>query len=175
MDALVAASHQPDRAVQGELRRVEQVLADCQRQLARYRATLDAGGDPATVTAWINQATAEQAAAQARRAQLRTTTPAAVTTEQLRAIITGYSSLPRLLDGADPARRARLYAELGVQGVYDPAARVVEVTADVVSRWFVSEKGLDPFLHAPRCAARCTLPWSRFHPRMLRLALRNRP
>lgn len=56
LEALVAAGHDPDRGVQEELRRLEQVLADCQRQLARFRATLDAGGDPVTVTAWINQA-----------------------------------------------------------------------------------------------------------------------
>lgn len=96
-----------------------------------------------------------------------------MTKEQLRRILNGCSSLPSLLNSADPAKRAQLYAELGIQGAYDPAARVVDVTADVVSRWFVSEKGLDPFLHAPHCAARSTLPWSRFHQRMLRLALRN--
>lgn len=63
LEALVAAGHDPDRGVQEELRRLEQVLADRQRRLARYRATLDAGGDPVTVTAWINQATAEHTAA----------------------------------------------------------------------------------------------------------------
>src|SRR6266508_602417 len=68
--ALEAASHDHTAAIQ-QLRTAEQTLADCQRQLAQYRAALDAGADPTAVTAWINQATAARAAAEAERARLR--------------------------------------------------------------------------------------------------------
>ena len=42
LDALIAASQDASRHCRG-LRKVERTLADCQRQLARYRAALDAG------------------------------------------------------------------------------------------------------------------------------------
>jgi site-specific DNA recombinase len=70
LDALVDVS-EDDSAIVKELREIDRTLADCQRKLAHYPAALDAGSDPATVTAWINQTTAEQAVAQAKRAQLR--------------------------------------------------------------------------------------------------------
>jgi hypothetical protein len=35
------------------------------------------------------------------------------------------------LDGSDPALRAQLYQELGIEGTYDPHSRVVVVRADL--------------------------------------------
>jgi site-specific DNA recombinase len=66
------------------VRKVERTLADCQRKLARHRAALDAGADLATVTEWINHATAERAGAEAKRAQLRAATPVTATKDQPR-------------------------------------------------------------------------------------------
>jgi len=39
----------------------------CDRRLAQYRATLDAGADPATVARWITETEAERARHQATR------------------------------------------------------------------------------------------------------------
>src|ERR1019366_6656407 len=43
-------------------------LAACDARLARYQATLDAGGDPQTIAEWTRQVKAERAAALARYA-----------------------------------------------------------------------------------------------------------
>jgi site-specific DNA recombinase len=124
--------------VMKELREIDRTLADCQRKLAHYRAALDAGSDPATVTAWINQTIAEQAVAQAKRAQLRAARPMTVTKDQLRAIVTQTGDMIRSLDSAKPADRAQLYERLGIEGLYQPRERLVVVSADVVSEWCAS-------------------------------------
>lgn len=101
LEALVGASEDDSTTVK-ELREADRTLADCQRKLAHYRAALDAGSDPATVTAWINQTTAEQAVAQAKRAQLRAARPMTVTTDQLRGIVTQAGDMVGALDNANP-------------------------------------------------------------------------
>ena len=51
-------------------------LADCDARLARYQATLDAGGDPQTIAEWTRQVKAERAAALARDVSKPATSPA---------------------------------------------------------------------------------------------------
>jgi site-specific DNA recombinase len=74
LNALEQASNDHADLAQ-QLAAVEEAIADAQHQLNQYRAALGAGADPTEVTAWINQATAAKAAAQAERARLRATTP----------------------------------------------------------------------------------------------------
>jgi hypothetical protein len=115
LDALIAASQDASGTAEA-LRKVERTLADCRRKLARYRAGLDAGADLATVTEWINHATAERAGAEAKRAQLRAATPVAVTKDQLRAVVRQAGGLVRILDSADPGQRAQRSEKLGIVG-----------------------------------------------------------
>jgi hypothetical protein len=143
LEALVGAA-EDDSAIIKELREIDRALADCQRKLTHYRAALDAGSDPATVTAWINQTTAEQAVTQAKRAQLRAARPMTVTKDQLRAIVTQAGGMVRGLDNAKPADRAQLYERLGVEGLYQPRKRLVVVSADVVSEWCASHHRHEP-------------------------------
>src|SRR6266508_254713 len=136
--ALEAASHDHTAAIQ-QLRTAEQTLADCQRQLAQYRAALDAGADPTAVTAWINQATASQAAAEAERARLRATPPKALGHSELRQLVQEAGGLVAALTNADSAPRTALYDKLGIEGVYQPAERLVVVTTNLVCQRLVSE------------------------------------
>ncbi len=136
--ALEAASHDHTAAIQ-QLRTAEQTLADCQRQLAQYRAALDAGADPTAVTAWINQATAARAAAEAERARLRATTPKALGHSELRQLVQEAGGLVAALTNADSAPRTALYDKLGIEGVYQPAERLVVVTTNLVCQRLVSE------------------------------------
>jgi len=41
-------------------------VAECDRKLARHRAALEAGADPAVVTAWIREVQAARAEAEAQ-------------------------------------------------------------------------------------------------------------
>jgi hypothetical protein len=133
--------------------------ADTKRQLAQYRAALAAGADPTEVTAWINQATAAKAAAEAERARLRATTPTTLDRAALRRILPKAGGLLTALDNADRTRRAALYDKLGIEGVYQPTQRLVVVTADLVCQWLVSEGRLDHWAYqAAPCQCRYEAP-----------------
>jgi len=56
-----AAAHDP--AHQSRVEEGQHSLADARRKLAQYRAALDGGADPATVTTWITDAAAQERAA----------------------------------------------------------------------------------------------------------------
>ncbi len=143
LDVLEQASNDHAATAQ-QLGAAEQAIADCQRQLARYRAALDAGSDPAVVTGWINEATATKATAEAERARLRATAPKPLGRDELRRVVTEAGGLLTALDNADRTRRAALYDKLGIEGVYQPRERLVIVTADLVCQRLVSEGGLEP-------------------------------
>lgn len=49
----LAAASQPTGQADPDLRAAQQAVADCQRKLARHRAALEAGGDPAVISQWI--------------------------------------------------------------------------------------------------------------------------
>lgn len=55
---------QPDASV--ETSQLRRTVADCDRRLARHRAALEAGADPALVAQWTRDVQAERAAALAR-------------------------------------------------------------------------------------------------------------
>jgi site-specific DNA recombinase len=130
--ALAAASDQ--HATRGAKRAAaRQLLADCDRRLARYRAALEAGTDPAVVGQWIAEVTATRQAAEANLHQLDAA-PEPLSPEAIRAALEEVGGLAAALAGADPALRAQLYQDLGIEGTYDPHARVVAVRADLRRR-----------------------------------------
>jgi site-specific DNA recombinase len=106
-----------------------QQLADCDRRLARYRAALEAGTDPAIVGQWIAEVTATRQAAEAALRQLETA-PEPLSPDAIEAVLKEVGGLVDALEKADPVLRAQLYEELGIKGTYDPHARVVAVRAD---------------------------------------------
>jgi hypothetical protein len=128
-EALAATSHAsiaPDR----DRAAARQVVADCDRRLGRYRAALEAGTDPSVVGQWIAEVTATRQAAQVVLHD-QAAPPPLVSTEQVRRAIQELGGLLVALDGSDPALRAQLYQELGIEGTYDPHRRVVVVRADL--------------------------------------------
>jgi hypothetical protein len=54
-----------------------------------------------------------------------------ITPEQIRHVLEELGGLMVALDGSDPALRAQLYQELGIQGTYDPHRRIMVVQADL--------------------------------------------
>jgi hypothetical protein len=101
--------------------------------LDRYRAALEAGTDPAIVQQWIAEVTATRTAAEV---QLRDshTAPEGLTPEQVRGLLEQAGGLVGALDRSDPALHAQLYEELGIDGVYDPNSRTVDVHAELGRR-----------------------------------------
>jgi site-specific DNA recombinase len=95
---------------------VRQKIADCDHKLAKYRAALDAGADPAVVAAWITEVTANRATAQA---QLSAITPGRrLTRVEIHALISS-------------ADKAEVYQQLGLRLDYQPESRSVLAEAHV--------------------------------------------
>jgi hypothetical protein len=91
---------------------------------------LEAGADPAVVGVWIAEVTATRQAAEANLHQLDAA-PEPVSPEAIRAALEQVGGLAGALDGADPILRAQLYEELGIEGTYNPRARIVAIRADL--------------------------------------------
>ncbi|MCC9307339.1 hypothetical protein LN042_09525 [Kitasatospora sp. RB6PN24] len=118
------ATSSPDRAAAESAQRdIEAATA----RLARYRATLDAGGDPATVSQWINEVRLQQAAAQTRLNQLTSAAPLTLTRQQIEQLIAELGDLTDRLLRAEPERKAPIYEGFGLNLVYDMKKRIVTV------------------------------------------------
>src|SRR5216683_895822 len=99
----------------------QDTIADCDARLARYQATLDAGGDPQTIAGWTRQVKAERAAALARDAtQARHPPSSRLTEDDIRALITALGNLPDVIRDAGPAEKAAIYDQLGLKVTFRP-------------------------------------------------------
>jgi site-specific DNA recombinase len=129
---LATAHHQPRDGADAGLRAAQQALADCQRKLARHRAALEAGGDPTVINQWIAETTQHQREAQRTLDQLRATgsNRQPVDPGMVRALLEELGDLAAGLDLADPEQRALFYQAMGISGLYQPADRVVLITAE---------------------------------------------
>jgi hypothetical protein len=96
-------------------------IAECDRKLARCRATLDAGADPATVARWITETEAEGATYQAiERATPQSHAPS-MSRDEISSVVTALSDLLAVLRAADPADKAEIYSQLGLRLTYQPS------------------------------------------------------
>jgi site-specific DNA recombinase len=96
-------------------------LAACDKKLASYRAALDAGADPAVVTAWITETQKERQRIEGSLAA--TPQPESrprLTRDQIRAIVQQVGELTTVLAEADPTDRAEIYRQLGFKLTYHP-------------------------------------------------------
>ncbi|MFN2526942.1 MAG: recombinase zinc beta ribbon domain-containing protein [Actinomycetota bacterium] len=132
IEALTEAAHQaqPEAA---RLDAARKVLADCDGRLARYRATLEAGGDPKVVAAWIAEVQGERL--HAEREIARHSAHAPLDAKAIRALVRAVRDPVRMLRKADPALKARIYSELGLRLEYRPAEGAVMVEAMPVTSY----------------------------------------
>jgi hypothetical protein len=114
-------------------------VAECDTKLARHRAALEAGADPAVVTAWIAETQAER-----QRAQQRQHTPAEevsdetvqLTKEQIITIVEELGDLVSALRNAEPEHKLEVYRSLGLRLTYDPETQTVRANVDLAThRW----------------------------------------
>jgi hypothetical protein len=107
--------------------------------LARYRAALEAGADPAVVAAWIAETRAELRLAEQHRRE----TPGQVTdavhrlsTEEIVAIVEELGDIVNALRDAEPEHKLEVYRNLGLRLTYDPETRTVRADIDLAAhRW----------------------------------------
>jgi hypothetical protein len=118
--------------------------------MTRYRAAIDAGGDPEEIGTWISQAKAQrvQAEADLRNASASTR----LTRRQIDDLIEGITDVAATLADADPAKASDDYDKLGLRLTYNPEARIVHAIANPqpgnIGNWYVSEGVSTPFPHA---------------------------
>ena len=125
-EALAMAS-EVDDAAEARGAAARRLLADCDQRLANYRAALDAGADAAVVAGWMAEVQGRRLAAERELGESR---PAdKLTKDDIRALVLSLKDIVATLRDADPALKAEVYAELGVDVSYDPARRMVLVSA----------------------------------------------
>jgi hypothetical protein len=137
-------------------RDTQATLADCDARLARYQATLDAGGDPQTIAEWTRQVKAERAAALARDATQALRNPSRrLTDDDIRALITALGNLRDVIRDARPAEKAAIYDQLDLKVTFKPgqakiraespsARRTMQSMRSNVGIRVVSKGGLEP-------------------------------
>ena len=120
-------------------------VADYDGQLARYRASLDAGGDPVVIGPWITEIQAKKVAAQV---EIRTATGRRqMSRDEIEAVVTALGGLARMVQEADPKDKADIYAKLRLTLTYEPQERLVKAIIKPgldMPKGFVSEGGLEP-------------------------------
>ena len=125
-------------------------IAACDRKLTGYRAALDAGGDPAPISRWITETTAERARLVARTRPAKPRAP--MTRDQIASIVTVLGDILAVLKDADPADKAETYSQLGLRLTYQPGQRIVRAEAhlDQTPHWdFDSVRGPAPSPYIP--------------------------
>nr|WP_322761833.1 hypothetical protein [Frankia sp. Cr2] len=148
LDAMAATQTGPtgnDQAAD----RAHRTIKDCTTKIARYRAALEAGADPALVTDWIAQTQAERATAERQLRDTTDHTDRRTTRDEIAAMVEALGDMLIILAEADPADKAEIRAAPTHRG--GPRARppgrhkrddLVRSTQDVWRR--VSEGGLEP-------------------------------
>jgi site-specific DNA recombinase len=89
LDELAAATT-PEQPPPPKEDAIQAKIAECDRKLASYRATLDAGADPATVATWITETETERARYQASRKVSTALPPTTLTRDQIETAIPSY-------------------------------------------------------------------------------------
>lgn len=113
----------PDSAACG-LAELRKKIGECDRKLRQYRAALDAGADPVEVSGWINAVKQERARAEGELRSSPKQSP--VSEEEIADLLTGLGDLVRVVIEADPADKADLYKQLGLQLTFLPAEHLVQ-------------------------------------------------
>lgn len=115
-------------------------VAEYDAKLARYRAALEAGADPAVVAGWIAETQAERRHAKERQ---RTPTSAEATAkirhftqEEIITIVEELGDLVAALRDADPEHKLEVYRNLGLRLTYTPETQTVRADVDLAAhRW----------------------------------------
>jgi hypothetical protein len=125
----LAEAQEPAPEADGRTEAARRTLADCDARLDRYREALESGVDAAVVARWISEVQVERRSAEE---EIRRRRPAAALTEDdVRAMVKNVADLVGVLQAANAEKRAALYQSLGLSLIYEPSKRRVLVEADL--------------------------------------------
>ena len=99
----------------------QRTIAECERKLARHRAALEAGADPALVVTWSQEVQQQRTVAQARLTNLTSHHDAnqRLSRDDIHAMMDTLGGLLNALRHAASADKAEIYRELGVRLTYN--------------------------------------------------------
>ncbi|HZB29300.1 MAG TPA: IS110 family transposase [Streptosporangiaceae bacterium] len=109
--------------------RAKAKIAECDTKLARHRAALEAGADPATVTGWIADTNAQRVAAQAELRAADTQPHKTISPDDIKDMITTLGGLIAILHDARPEDRHSIYSQLGIRMTYHPGKHEIRAEA----------------------------------------------
>ena len=131
-------------------------IADADAKLARYRAALESGTDPALIATWTAEVTAAKTTAQA---QLRALTGRRrMTEDEIATIVAAAGNVLAVLRNADPEDKTAIYRQLGLRLTYEPGTRTVLAEANPSAIMYETEcpRGdLNPPSSHTRCKRVC--------------------
>jgi hypothetical protein len=110
-------------------------VADCAAKLARHRAALEAGADPAIVTSWIAQTQAERVAAERQLREATADRDGRMSREEIAALVAALGDILTVLAEADPADKAEVYRQLGLRLTYQPTTNTVRAEVNINPRY----------------------------------------
>ncbi|WP_434740779.1 recombinase family protein [Micromonospora sp. SH-82] len=121
----------PD-SVAPEITAANKIIAACDAKLVQYRAIADAGGDPATIAAWIAEVNAQRAAALAQRNTATATqapAPRHLTEDDIRRLVGSFDDIRTTLRDARSEDKSNVYRELRLTLTYNPGQNKISVEA----------------------------------------------
>jgi hypothetical protein len=125
-------------------------IEDARQRMARYKALIDADGDLTEIGAWIKEAKAQQAQAEAELRQA--TTKTRITRDQIEALIASLTEIAETLDDANPACTADAYDKIGLRLTYHPDPQILHAIDQPnmgnIGKWSVSEDYVHPKTNA---------------------------
>ncbi len=147
LDAL-AAAQRPAPLEEERLAAARREIAEADRKLARHRAALEAGADPAVVATWIKDVQTAKSEAESRLRRAGQSRRRQVDQHELAKMMLALGDMVHVLTHTDPQRKAKIYAGLGLHLTFHPGERKVLVSQatdrDDIGDRFVSEGGLHP-------------------------------
>jgi site-specific DNA recombinase len=115
----------PGRAAM--LEAASRTLAACDQRLAKYRAGLEAGMEPALVAQWTAEVRAQRLRAEHQLQPL--SDEGRLTEAEIAELVGSIRDVVKTLKRADPETKADVYRELGLKMIYTPAERRVLIEA----------------------------------------------
>jgi site-specific DNA recombinase len=140
--AAVAATETPVPAISTAAARTKEL----DTKLARDRAALDAGADPALVSGWITEVQEQRARIAVEPRPEPRHTPEGLTAEQIIAPARRHRRHPHRLTAladADPRDKAQVYRQLGLRLIFSPDTQTARAEIDLgARRWdLVRDRG----------------------------------
>jgi len=154
-DTIHALHHSQDDDERQNLaaQQAHQAIAEANTKLARYRAALESGTDPALIAQWTAEVNATKATT---HATLRATNgQPRMSEDEIATIVAATTGLISVLSAADPHDKADIYRKLGLRLTYQPAKRTMIAEAQPPATMYETKCPRGDRAHSPTSETEC--------------------